>query len=96
MKAIDIQTGKVRWKYTFAGNQDLVNHTGVMTTAGGLVFAAAATGSLSRSVPGTARPFGTSIPAAPFDRSPMSFMAGGKQYIALFGKTVVFTLALID
>jgi len=96
VKAIDIQTGRVRWKYTFAGNQELVNHAGVMATAGGLVFAGGRDGQFIALDARDGRERWHFNTGGSIRSSPISYMVAGKQYIALFGKTVVFTFALMD
>ena len=96
IKAIDIQTGKVRWKYTFAGNQDLVNHAGVMATAGGLLFVGGRDGQFIALDASDGKALWNFNTGGTIRSSPMSYMVAGKQYVAIFGKTSVFAFALMD
>jgi alcohol dehydrogenase (cytochrome c) len=96
VKAIDIQTGKMRWKYSFAGNQEAVNHAGLMTTAGGLVFAGGRDGQLIALNARDGKELWHFNTGGSIRSSPISYAVDGKQYIALYGKAAVFTFALLE
>lgn len=93
LRAIDIQTGKVKWEIPLLGSAE-ISHAGTMTTAGGLVFFSSREGqfmaadALSGAVLWNFNTGGT-IRAAP-----MTYMVKGKQYIAVVTKAAVFAFAL--
>src|SRR5581483_6281613 len=78
IKAIDIQTGKVRWQYEFAGNQEAVNHAGVMATAGGLVFAGSRDGQFIALDARDGKALWHFNTGGSLRSSPMSYMVGGR------------------
>ena len=96
VKAIDIQTGKVRWKYPFAGNQELVTHAGVMATAGGLVFVGGRDGQFIALDARDGKELWHFNTGGSIRSSPMSYTVAGKQYVAIVGKTAVFTFTLME
>lgn len=96
IKALDIATGAVRWTYPFLGNQDLVTHAGLMTTAGGLVFAGGRDGQFLALDARTGQALWNFNTGGTIRSSPMTYLAGGKQYVAIYTKTALFTFALME
>jgi alcohol dehydrogenase (cytochrome c) len=94
VKAIDIQTGKIRWTYRFLGNQELVTHAGVMATAGGLVFTGGRDGQFIALDARDGKPLWHFNTGGTIRSSPMSYRLDGKQYIVSFTKAAVFAFAL--
>jgi alcohol dehydrogenase (cytochrome c) len=91
--AFDAETGKACWRFVLpeAGIQ-----SGVLSTAGGLVFAGTPEGNLIAldAKSGTALwRFGT---GATIPSSPMSYSVDGKQYIAVSSANVLYSFALPD
>ena len=89
--AFDPETGKAQWRFELAqyGLQ-----SGVLATAGGLVFAASEEGNLIALDARTGKALwrfcaGTSIPS-----SPMSYSVDGKQYVAVSTANALFSFAL--
>ncbi|HTX39841.1 MAG TPA: PQQ-binding-like beta-propeller repeat protein [Bryobacteraceae bacterium] len=88
--AIDIHTGSKVWEYPLPNGSG----SGTLATAGGLVFFGESGGTF------TALDSNTGIPVWHFETgqswraSPMSYMVGGTQYVALAGNGGVFTFAL--
>jgi len=80
IRAIDPLTGDVKWNYpTQSGSIT----SGVLSTAGGVVFAAIADGYLVALDPRTGRELWHIQTGAEIKNSPISFAVDGKQYIAI-------------
>ncbi|HXS93002.1 MAG TPA: PQQ-binding-like beta-propeller repeat protein [Candidatus Limnocylindrales bacterium] len=90
--AIDIHTGATKWQYSLVGGG--FGGTGTVATAGKLVFLGEAGGTF------TALDETTGVPVWHFETgqnwraSPMTYMVGGRQYIALAGDGGIFSFAL--
>ena len=89
--AFDPETGKAQWKFELAQN---ALQPGVLSTAGGLVFAASAEGNFMALEAKTGKELwrfgaGASIPS-----SPISYSVDGKQYISVSSANVLYTFAL--
>jgi alcohol dehydrogenase (cytochrome c) len=90
LRAIDLGTGKIQWEWKHPSP----TWSGVLSTAGGLVFTGDAEGNFITldAVSGNALwhfQCGASIYS-----SPMSFAIGGKQYVAVAAGSALFTFAL--
>ncbi len=91
--AFDPESGKVQWKFELAEN---ALQPGVLSTAGGLVFAASNEGNFLALDANTGKPLwhfgaGASIPS-----SPISYSVDGKQYVAVSSANVLYSFALPD
>jgi alcohol dehydrogenase (cytochrome c) len=91
--AFDPETMKVQWKFELQQNSLT---SGVLATAGGVLFAASAEGNLIGLDAKTGKPLwhfeaGASIPS-----SPMSYSVDGKQYIAVSSANILYSFALPD
>ena len=91
--AFNPETGKVEWKFELAQNSLTA---GLLSTAGGLVFAASGEGNFMALDAKTGKPLwkfgaGAAIPAAP-----ISYSVDGKQYIAVSSNNVLYSFALPD
>ena len=89
--AFDPETGKAQWKFELTQN---ALQPGVLSTAGGLVFAASAEGNFMALDAKTGKELwrfgaGASIPS-----SPISYSVDGKQYISVSSANVLYTFAL--
>ena len=93
LKALDLQTGEVRWTIPFLGPGD-ETFAGVMTTAGGLVFCATREGQLMAADAKTGKLLWHFNTGGTIRASPMTYRVGGKQYIAIVSKAAVFTFSL--
>ena len=91
--AIDYQTGKLAWKYRFAGR---AGDTGLLTTAGGLLFANDGAGSL------VALGLAGKKPPVPLwharigsiENAPQTYTVGGRQYVLVTAEGTVYALSL--
>jgi alcohol dehydrogenase (cytochrome c) len=79
IRAMDPFTGKKVWDYAVP-----FGHEGVLSTAGGLVFAGSTAGGLRALDAKTGKPvWYINVGLSTSEASPMTYMVGGKQYIAL-------------
>ncbi len=93
IRAVDIFTGKKVWDYRFN------ERSGVLSTAGGLVFIGAPSGLMildAKTGKELANVDADVTPTLPpvLAASPMTYMVGGKQYVALPATGVLVTYAL--
>ena len=91
IRAIDPQTGNVRWSF------DLHQGSwgaGVLSTAGGLVFAAAKDGNLIALDSRTGAELWHYQTGAEINSSPISYSVGGRQYVAVSTDSALLTFAL--
>jgi len=92
--AIDYQTGKIAWKYRFEGNGG--GATGLLTTAGNLLFANDGAGSLvAFGLAGNKRP----VPLwhagiGSIDNAPETYTLGGRQYVLVAAEGSVYAFYL--
>ena len=92
--AIDYQTGKIAWKHRFEGNGG--GATGLLTTAGNLLFANDGAGSL------VAYGLAGSKPPVPLwhagigsiDNAPETYTLGGRQYVLVAAEGAVYAFYL--
>jgi alcohol dehydrogenase (cytochrome c) len=90
IEAVDIHTGSKAWEYPLLNG----GGSGTLATAGGLVFIGENGGTF------TALDSKTGIPVWHFETgqswraSPMTYMAGGTQYVVLAGQGGIFSFAL--
>jgi alcohol dehydrogenase (cytochrome c) len=90
IRALDMHTGAKAWEYPLLSG----GGSGTLATAGGLVFFGENGGAF------TALDSRTGIPVWHFETgqawraSPMTYMAGGAQYVVLAGQGGIFTFAL--
>jgi alcohol dehydrogenase (cytochrome c) len=83
LRAFDIQNGRQAWQIDMPGLAEN-NYTGVLSTAGGVVFFGECTGGFAAADARTGKylwHFETH--AQPFKGSPMTYMIDGKQYVAI-------------
>lgn len=93
LRALDIETGKVVWEKPMTGAQE-ANYSGVLSTAGGLVFHGETGGRFAAVDARTGKTLWT-FPANELPRaSPMTYAIDGRQYVAvtLGGNIMAFAL----
>ncbi len=90
IRALDINTGKKIWQYPFAGK----GRGGLISTAGNLVLFGAAEGSLVALDAVSGHLLWHIELGQNWQASPMTYMVGGKQYVAISGPAGVFAFAL--
>jgi PQQ-dependent dehydrogenase (methanol/ethanol family) len=93
LRAFDIETGKVKWEIPFVGPLQM-NYSGVLSTAGGLVFFGDNTGGFAAVDAATGKFVWHFEANRPIKSSPMTYMIGGKQYIAVASGANVLAFAL--
>jgi alcohol dehydrogenase (cytochrome c) len=94
IRALDIQTGKTVWEYAQTGR--VQTYSGVLSTAGGLVFFGEDSGAFAALDAATGRPLWHFQANQNWKASPMTFMVGGKQYVAIASGMGFWAFALAD
>ncbi len=91
IRAIDPQTGAIKWNFDLY--QGSVG-AGVLSTAGGVVFASAKDGNLIALDARTGAELWHYQTGAEINASPISYSVDGKQYVAVSTDSALFTFAL--
>ncbi|WP_263417992.1 outer membrane protein assembly factor BamB family protein [Terriglobus albidus] len=90
IRALDVNTGRKMWERPLSTN----NRGGVLATAGGLVFAGGPGGTFLALDASTGKVLKHIPVGQDWQASPMTYMVGGKQYVALSGPSGVFVFGL--
>ncbi|MGH9485698.1 MAG: PQQ-binding-like beta-propeller repeat protein, partial [Terriglobales bacterium] len=93
LRALRVDGGEVAWQVPLRGNPEN-NYSGVLATAGGLVFFAETTGAIAAVDAATGRylwHFGANQPCK---GSPMTYSVDGRQYIAIASGPNILSFAL--
>jgi PQQ-dependent dehydrogenase (methanol/ethanol family) len=93
VRALNIETGDVVWEKLLVGPQE-TNYTGVLTTAGGLLFHGETGGDFAAVDAKTGRTLWTFRANDSWRASPMTYMVDGRQYVAAMDSTNLFSFAL--
>jgi PQQ-dependent dehydrogenase (methanol/ethanol family) len=91
--AIDTTTGDVKWKFPIVRGSF---GAGVLSTGGGIVFAATADGDLIALDSKSGKALWHFQTGATINSSPMSYAVGGKQFVAISAGNVLYSFALPD
>ena len=91
LKAIDVQTGKVRWTHDYSGHGGF---TGVLSTAGHLVFTGDGSMNLIAVDTSTGKTLWHTYPGGAMTTAPMTYELDGRQYLVMPVDGVVFAYAL--
>jgi alcohol dehydrogenase (cytochrome c) len=91
IRALDPATGDTRWNYPI---QEGSPSAGVLSTAGGLVFASSKDGYLIGLDAATGKPLWRYQTGGEIRNSPISYAVDGKQYIAIGSNAALYTFAL--
>jgi len=91
IRAVDIRTGQKVWDYALPPG----GGSGVLSTAGGLVFFGEPGGTFIAVDSRTGKPVWHFETGQPWRASPMTYMVGGKQYVVLAGTGGIFAWALV-
>ncbi|MBI3665258.1 MAG: PQQ-dependent dehydrogenase, methanol/ethanol family [Acidobacteria bacterium] len=94
MRALDPLTAEIRWEHPMPGPATM--WTGTVSTAGGLVFAGDDDGHLIALDAKTGRDLWYFYTGQLLTASPITYMAGGKQYVAIATATSIFSFALFE
>ncbi|HXB51451.1 MAG TPA: PQQ-dependent dehydrogenase, methanol/ethanol family [Rhizomicrobium sp.] len=93
IEAIDAKTGNIVWKFPMVR---VGLSSGLVGTAGGVIFAASAEGQLLALDEKTGKPLWHFRVNGPVNSSPMTYMAGGRQFIAITAATQLLSFGLPD
>jgi PQQ-dependent dehydrogenase (methanol/ethanol family) len=83
LRAINIDTGNITWEIPITGNAFPKMWSGVMATAGGLVFYSDPNGAFAAADERTGKTLWHFPTNVPMKASPMTFFVGGKQFVAV-------------
>jgi len=90
VRAIDVKTGKKMWDFALPSPP----WAGVMATAGGLVFSGSNEGNFYALDAASGKPLWQFQTGGAIRSGPMSFLAGGRQHVAIAGGHALFVFAL--
>jgi alcohol dehydrogenase (cytochrome c) len=90
IRALDAITGRQRWEFKLVSPP----WAGVMSTAGGLVFAAANEGNFFALNAATGKPLWDFQTGGPIAANPISFTIDGKQHVAIAAGRVLYVFGL--
>jgi len=93
LRAINIETGATAWEVPQQGPQE-ANYSGVLTTAGGLVFYGETGGGFAAVDAKSGKTLWTIHGNQPWRGCPMTYMLNGRQYIAVASGSNILTFAL--
>ncbi len=82
LRALSVETGQVAWELPMIGYPEK-NYSGVLSTAGGLVFFGETGGGIAAADARTGKPLWHFEANEQLKGSPMTYLAGGRQYIAI-------------
>jgi acido-empty-quinoprotein group A len=91
LKAIDYHTGKIKWSREYSGRGGF---TGILTTAGHLLFTADSSGNLLALDPATGKTLWHTYPGAVMGSAPMTYELDGRQYVVMPVNGVLFAFTL--
>ena len=94
LTAIDYKTGKIAWKrkYRTAANTGLA--AGILTTAGGLLFAGDVSGNVVAYDPANGTPLWHTQLGANATNAPQTYTVGGKQYVLVAAGDTLYAFSL--
>ncbi len=93
LRAINIETGATAWEIPQQGPQE-ANYSGVLTTAGGLVFYGETGGAFAAVDARNGKTLWTIHGNQPWRGCPMTYMLNGRQYVAVASGSNILTFAL--
>jgi PQQ-dependent dehydrogenase (methanol/ethanol family) len=93
LRAIEIETGKIAWELPFIGPVE-ANYSGVLSTAGGLIFVGETSGGFAAVDASTGKYLWHFEANQPWKASPMTYVAGGRQYVAIASGANILSFAL--
>ncbi len=94
IRALDIQTGRIVWNYAQSGGS--TTYSGVLSTAGDLVFFGEDSGAFAALDAESGRPVWHFQANQDWKASPMTYMVGGKQYVAIASGLGFWSFVLPD
>ncbi len=93
LRAFDISAGKVVWEVPQVGPQE-ANYSGVLSTAGGIVFFGETGGGFAAVDARTGKTLWTFKATEAWKASPMTYMMNGRQYVAIASGSNILSFAL--
>ena len=93
LRAIDPETGKIAWELKQVGAPE-TNYSGVLATAGGLVFYGETGGGFAAVDARTGKTLWHFETGQGWKASPMTYMVHGRQYVAIAGGNTIMSFAL--
>jgi PQQ-dependent dehydrogenase (methanol/ethanol family) len=93
LRAFDIETGKVAWQIDLPGPVQ-TNYSGVLSTAGGLLFFGESSGGFAAVDARTGKYLWHFEANRPFKASPMTYAVQGRQYVAIASGANILAFAL--
>ena len=92
LKAIDYRTGKVRWSHVFPG--DGGSMSGLLTTAGNVLFSGDPSRNLIAFDPATGKPLWHVTLNSGISNGPMTYQLNGQQYLVAAAGTMLYAFVL--
>ena len=93
LRAIDIETGDIRWEIAQTGSADR-NYSGVLATSAGLVFYGETSGGFAAVDAATGATLWHFETGGFFKASPMTYSVNGRQYVAIASGANILSFAL--
>ncbi|MCA2968640.1 MAG: PQQ-binding-like beta-propeller repeat protein [Acidobacteriaceae bacterium] len=93
LRALDIETGKIVWEVPQTGAPES-NYSGVLSTAGGLLFYGESGGTFAAADAKTGKTLWHFNTGQAWKASPMTYTVDGKQYVAIAGGGNIFAFTL--
>ncbi len=91
LRALDYHTGKVVWNHEIGNGQSI---SGILTTAGHLLFSADNSGNLLALDPATGKTLWHLNAGGHLDASPMTYQLDGRQYLIFAVQDILYAFAL--
>ncbi len=93
LRALNVETGKVAWEVPQVGPPE-ANYSGVLSTAGGLVFYGETGGDFAAVDASTGKTLWHFSTGQIWKASPMTYLAGGRQHVAIAAGGNILSFAL--
>ena len=96
LEAIHWQTGEIAWKHAYPMNEGAGGGSGILTTAGKLLFTGDYAGNLIAYDPANGNILWHAPVAHPVGNGPETYLLGGKQYVVAGAGDTLFAFTLAD
>jgi PQQ-dependent dehydrogenase (methanol/ethanol family) len=93
LRAFEVDTGRIAWELPMQGNPEK-NYSGVLSTAGGLVFFGETTGGFAAADASSGKPIWHFAANQPWKASPMTYTVQGRQYVAVASGADILSFSL--
>jgi alcohol dehydrogenase (cytochrome c) len=95
LRAIELETGKIAWEVPQIGAPE-ANYSGVLSTAGGLLFYGESGGTFAAADAATGRTLWSFPTGQVWKASPMTYTVKGRQHVAIAAGGTIVAFALRD